>query len=98
MPAAFSEERSMFFGVPSAALDAARSTLREGGSLSAALAASAEDLSLAPLIPMATRIAAFQHDLESVVRSAAHADVPRETVDALLAVALTVSQRFPEAR
>jgi hypothetical protein len=98
MPAAFVEDPSLYFGVSSAAIDTARSVLAQGGSLGTLLASSTEHGSLAPLIPIATRIAAFQHDLDSVVRSAAHADVPQEAVDALLAVALTVSERFPEVR
>lgn len=97
MPAAFGEESSTFFGVSSAAIDAAREALTEGGSLAEVLVMSAEDGNLAPLIPIATRLGVFRDDLESVVSSAARSGLSQETVDALLAVALTVSERFPEA-
>ncbi len=97
MPAAFRQESSIFFGVSSAAIDAAREALTQGGSLADVVVAPTGTGNLAPLIPIATRLGVFRDDLESVVTSAARSGLTQETVDALLALALSVSERFPEA-
>ena len=94
--AAFSEEPPIWFGVSSAEIDAAREALTEGRPLTSVAAASHHDGTFAPLMPITTRIAVFQHELEVAAHSAERAGAPAEAIDALLAVAITLSERFPE--
>ena len=58
---------------------------------------SGHDATSAPLINSTTRLGIFQHQLEATVHSAQHAGAPTEAIDALLAVAITLSELFPEA-
>ena len=48
-------------------------------------------------MPITTRLAIFQHQLEATAHSAQRAGAPTEAIDALLAVAITLSELFPEA-
>jgi len=95
--AAFDEEPPIWFGVSPAEIDAARQALTEGRLIGSVMVTTRRDGTLAPLIPSATRIAVFLQQLEVTAQSVMRAGVPAEAIDALLAVAITLSERFPEA-
>ena len=62
--AAFEEGSPIWFGVSPSELDAAREALTEGRPLSSVSVTTPGGGTFAPLIPSATRIAVFQHELE----------------------------------
>lgn len=95
--AAFDDGPSIWFGVSPAAIDAARAALTDGRPLKSVCAATIPEGTSAPLIPSLLRVAYFQQQLESTVREAKRAGEPAEVIDALLAVAITLGERFPEA-
>ena len=90
------ETTATLFGVSPVALAAARDALSSGDELEVGTSGN-DDYPLAPLLPGDIRIAAFRRDLEGVIRSSADAGASDETVDALLAVSLTIAARFPDA-
>lgn len=95
--AAFDEGPPIWFGVSPAEIDEARDALTAGRPLGSASFTTRRDATPAPLLPTATRIAVFQQQLEAPAQSAKRAGAPAEAIDALLAVAITLSERFPEA-
>jgi hypothetical protein len=94
---AFDEGPSIWFGVSPAAIDAAREAITEGRPLRSVPLTDYGAGTFAPLIPSEMRIAVFQYELEATVHSAKRAGAPPEAIDALLAVAITLTERFPEA-
>jgi len=95
--AAFDEGPSMWFGVSPAVIDEAREALTEGRRITPVSVANAREATSAPLLNSTTRLGMFQHQLEATVHSAQRAGAPPEAIDALLAVAITLSELFPEA-
>jgi hypothetical protein len=86
-----------WFDVSPAEIEAAREALTEGRPLTSVSVTTRRDGTVAPLIPMTTRIALFQEQVEITAHAAKRAKAPAEAIDALLAVAITLSERFPEA-
>jgi hypothetical protein len=95
--AAFDEGPRTWCGVSPAALDAAREALTEGRPLTSVSVVTRRDGTLAPMIPIGMRIALLQDELEMTALAAQRAAAPGEAIDALLAVAITLSEHFPEA-
>ena len=95
--AAFEESASIWFGVSPAVIDEAREALTQGRRLTPVSMTNGHDATSAPLINSTTRLGIFQHQLEATVHSAQRAGAPTEAIDALLAVAITLSELFPEA-
>jgi hypothetical protein len=95
--APFDEGPRIWFDGSPAEIDAAREALTEGRPLRSVSASNLREGTLAPLIPITTRIALFQDQLEMTAHAAKRAEAPAETIDALLAVAITLSERFPES-
>jgi hypothetical protein len=94
--AAVDDGSPIWFGVSPAEIDAAREALTEGRPLRSVSVRTRRDGTLAPLIPITTRIGIFQDQLEIAAHSAKRAGAPADAIDALLAVAITLSERFPE--
>jgi hypothetical protein len=95
--AAFDERPSMWFGVSPAVIDEAREALTQGRRLTPVSVSSGHDATSAPLINSTTRLGIFQHQLEAIVHAAQRAGASTEAIDVLLAVAITLSELFPEA-
>jgi predicted kinase len=97
MSGASDEKASTLFGVTPATLAAARNALSRGGEVATDSSGTDREYPLAPLMPSGIRMAAFRQELDVAVRSVARAGASDETVDALLAVSLTIAARFPDA-
>ena len=95
--AAFDEGRSIWFGVSPAVISEAREALTDGRPLRPVSLTNGRGATSAALINSTMRLAIFQQRLENTVHSAKRAGAPAEAIDALLAVAITLSELFPEA-
>jgi hypothetical protein len=77
-------------------LDAAREAVAHDQPIRSAALVPHATATHAPTLPTSLRLASFQADLEAAIRSSVARGARAETVEALLAVAVHLSRRFPE--